>query len=485
MRGFRSFSILLFILLAAKAQETALVRGIVHDPQHRPLAGAEIVLRSSALSKTATSGQEGDFQFEGVPPGAYTISITVPAFRPLEQAITISGARTPVMHFQLELQPVTSRVEVSGAPSRLNTQTSTVQTNVAATEVLETPGADQTNSLSMITDFTPGAYMVHDMLHMRGGHQVNWFFDGIPVINTNIAANVAPLIDPKNVQELEIERGGYSSQYGDRTFGFFNVVTPSGFERENEANLILSAGNLYTAGGQFNIGSHTQRFAYYASFDGNRSNLGLATPVSQVIHDQSSNLGGFVSLLYNPSAKDQFRWIGSLRGDHYQIPNDPDAQAAGIRDVDVERDYLAGFHWTHTLSDTMLFTLSPYYHYNSAQFLGGPGDTPYILNDNPQSSYFGGRIVLEAQKKRNDLRVGAEIWGQSDNTFFGLTANPGGSVLNQRERHSANSIALFLEDQFKAASWITFDLGLRLTHYSGLVNENAADPRLGATIRIP
>ena len=111
---------------------------------------------------------------------------------------------------------------------------------VSPQEIAQTAGADQTNSLAMITDFTPGAYMVHDMLHMRGGHQVNWFFDGIPVVNTNIAANVAPLINPKNVEELEIERGGFSSEYGDRTYGFFNVVTPSGFERNNEAELIAS-----------------------------------------------------------------------------------------------------------------------------------------------------------------------------------------------------------------------------------------------------
>jgi len=485
MRGFRSFSILLFILLAAKAQETALVRGIVHDPQHRPLAGAEIVLRSSALSKTATSGQEGDFQFEGVPPGAYTISITVPAFRPLEQAITISGARTPVMHFQLELQPVTSRVEVSGAPSRLNTQTSTVQTNVAATEVLETPGADQTNSLAMITDFTPGAYMVHDMLHMRGGHHVNWFFDGIPVVNTNISANVAPLINPKNVEELETERGGFSSQYGDRTYGFFNVVTPSGFERDNEADLVVSGGNFYSTDDQFSIGGHTQRFAYYASVDGNRSGLGLATPVSQVIHDQTSGVGGFLSLLYNPNGKDQFRWIASLRENHYQIPNDPDAQATGIRDLDLEQDYLLGFHWTHTITDGVLFTLSPYYHFNSAHYAGGPNDTPSILDDNARSSYFGGRAVLQAQKKSHDARVGVEVWGQHDNTFFGLTGSPGGEILNQVERHWTNSTALFIEDQYKATSWLTLNLGLRLTHYAGLVSENAADPRMGAAIRIP
>ena len=134
----------------------------------------------------------------------------------------MAADKQPVLHFQLELAPVNSSIEVPGAISRLSSQTSTVQTMVSEQEIAQTPGADQTNSLAMITDYTPGAYMVHDMLHMRGGHQVNWFFDGIPVINTNIAANVAPLINPKNVQELEVERGGYSSEYGDRTYGFFN-----------------------------------------------------------------------------------------------------------------------------------------------------------------------------------------------------------------------------------------------------------------------
>jgi outer membrane receptor protein involved in Fe transport len=97
---------------------------------------------------------------------------------------------------------------------------------------------------------------------------------------------------------------------------------------------------------------------------------------------------------------------------------------------------------------------------------------------------------MQVQRKRNDLRVGAEVWGQHDNTAFGLTANPfsdnpGGGVLAQQEVNWGNSDAVFLEDQFKATSWLTFDFGLRLTHYSGLVNENAADPRVGGGIRIP
>ena len=488
MKSIRTSAGALCLLLACSlAAATGSLNGIVHDPQHRPLPGAQIVLHGAAPAdiKNVQSDSNGEFQVLDIPEGPYTVDVSAQGFRTLEQHLIVTPDRSPVQHFQLELATVSSSVDVTDANSRLNPQSSTVQTMVSPEEIAHTAGADQTNSLAMITDFTPGAYMVHDMLHMRGGHQVNWFFDGIPVVNTNIAANVAPLINPKNVQELEVERGGYSSQYGDRTYGFFNVVTPSGFERNNEADLTLSAGNFYSTDDQLNFGSHTQRFAYYGSIDANRSELGLAPPVSQIVHDQNSGVGSFLSLLFNPTAKDQFRWIASLRESHYQIPNTQPDQDAGIRDLDLEKDYLVGFNWSHTFANDSTFTLSPYFHYNNAQYIGGPQDTPYVLNDNNRSNYIGARSVLQILKKRNEARAGIEAWGQHDNTLFALSANPGTAVLNQTERHWANSDALFLEDEFKATSWLTFTMGLRLTHYSGLVNENAADPRIGAGIRIP
>ena len=487
MKRSRVFFILMTLFLSAIASRAADLRGVVHDPQHRPVAGAQVTLQgvSSNGNMTAQSDANGEFQFNNISEGRYMLSATAAGFDQAKQEVTVTAGQAPVAHLEMQLAGVSESVTVSGAPDRLNLQSAALEVLVTSQAIAETPGADQTNSLAMITDFTPGAYMVHDMLHMRGGHQVNWFIDGIPVINTNIAANVAPLVNPKNVADLEIERGGYSSQYGDRTYGFLNAVTPSGFESNNEINLVLSGGNFYSTDDQLSIAGHTQRLGYYASIDGSRSELGLATPISQVIHDQASGEGGLVSLLYNATPKDQLRWVVSLRENHYQIPNDSDLEASGIRDLDLEQDYLAGFHWTHTFSDDALFTLSPYYHFNSAHFVGGPQDNPFILDDNGRSNYFGGRSVLQVQKKRHNARVGVEIWGQHDNTFFGLTANPGGGVLQQTETHWANSDALFLEDQYKATNWLTLDLGLRLTHYSGLVSENAADPRVGGTIRIP
>jgi outer membrane receptor protein involved in Fe transport len=463
---------LLFIPFIAAAQST--IRGVIHDPQHRPVQGAQI---SAPKIPATLSDAQGEFQLPIPADGTYTITATAPGFASAEQTIQVANGKSPIIHIELPLAAVAEAVTVSEAPDRLNAQSATPQTLVAEKEIAQTAGADQSNSLSMITNFTPGAYMVHDMLHMRGGHQVNWLIDGIPVVNTNIAANVAPLINPKDVADLEVERGGYSSEYGDRTYGFFNVVTPSGFDMNNDADLVLSAGNFYSTDDQFRLGGHTRRFAWFGSLDANRSELGLGTPVSQVIHDQASGEGAFVSLIWNATSKDQLRWVASLRGDHYQIPS--------TNDLELERNYLGGFHWLHTFSDSVTFTLTPYYHYNDAHYVSGPQDTPFILDDNIRSHYVGGQSVLQIHRGKHNARAGLDIWAQHDNVFFGLTANPGGGILQQQELHWANSETLFFEDQYKATKWLTFDLGLRLTHYAGLVNENAADPRLGAAIRIP
>lgn len=468
-------------MASAQAQSVTALRGVVHDPQHRPVPNAQIQIHG----RTLLSNPEGEFEARDLKPGNYAISISAPGFAPLQEQIRLKLGQNPVLHFQLRLSVVSASVQVAATASTLGTERSTVQTNISQIEIERTPGGDLTNSLAMITDFTPGAYMVHDMLHMRGGHQVNWYLDGIPLMNTSIAANVAPMINPKDVMNLQVQRGGYSSAYGDRTYGLFNVVTPSGFDRNNEAELIATAGNYYSTDDQFDLGGHTDRFAYYGSIDGNRSDLGLATPVPQAMHDGEHGVGSFVSLLYNSTPKDQLRWIFSTRNDNYQIPNTSEQGNAGISDQDIEKDDLVGFSWTHTFSENMLFRLTPYFHFNQAQYLGGPNDTPYILNTNDRSTYAGLQSVLQIQQNRNSASFGFDTWGQHDNSLFILSANPGSSVLDQRVIQWANSQAVFGEDEYKATRWLNFDLGLRLTHYGGLIGENAVDPRVGASIKIP
>ena len=121
-----------------------------------------------------------------------------------------------------------------------------------------------------------------------------------------------------------MQRGGYDAQYGDRTYGVFNAVPRTGFERDKECELTLSYGSFNQSNDQINCGGHTAKFAYYASFDGNRTDLGLQTPTSQIIHDEAFGYGGFSSFVYNVDSANQLRWIRvHCARSIFSIPNPP------------------------------------------------------------------------------------------------------------------------------------------------------------------
>ncbi len=466
------------------------VRGIVHDPQHRPLSGANVTIRarSSDFRRATQTNPAGEFSFRAIPVGEYLVKVESSGFSQIERPITVLSESAPILHFQLEIAPVSQQVDVLTAPDQLGSDTPTPTTLISREQVAKTPGADRSNSLALITDYVPGAYMTHNQLHIRGGHQATWLIDGVPVPNTNIADTVGPQFDPKDIDYLEVKRGSYSAEYGDRTYGVFNVVPRSGFEYHREGDLLLSYGNFHQTNDQVSFGSHTRRFAYYASLNGNRSDYGLATPASAVLHDQENGVGGFTSLIFNATAVDQLRLVTAFRRDFYQVPNDTDRQAAGIRDAEREADAFVNFSWAHTFNTRFLLTVSPFYHFNRAEFIGGPNDTPVSARDKRSSQYAGTQVVLGVLTKQHNAKAGFYGFFQRDSTLFGLQGgNDDGSILNlrQQEKIHGRLAAVFVEDQYKPASWLTLTVGVRFTHFRGSVTENATSPRAGVALRIP
>jgi outer membrane receptor for ferrienterochelin and colicin len=411
--------------------------------------------------------------------------VDVPGFAAQQQKLTLTSGSDARLHFSLTLNKAQETVEVQDTYPAVNPASSTSQNVVSRQQIIETPGGDRSNSLSMITDYTPGAYMVHDQLHIRGGHQVSWLLDGVPVPNTNIASNVGPQFDPKDIDYLEVQRGGYNAEYGDRTYGVFNVVTRSGFERDRQGELVASYGSFNNTDNQVSFGDHTERFAYYGSFSGYRTDLGLETPSTRVINDQAAGLSGFGSLIFNKTPSDQLRLVTSVRGDHFQVPNTPEQQSAGIRDVENERDAFVNFSWLHTIGTGTVVTVSPFYHFNRAHYEGGPNDEPVIPEDDRGSNYVGGVVSLGVTRGRHNARAGFQVFGQRDNQFFGLGVPGSLTTLSQRQTLWGNTEAIFLEDQFRVTHWLTLNGGVRLTHFGGGLSENAADPRIGAAVRIP
>ena len=486
----RRVLLVVFLVLALGAAGLATVfgtvRGIVHDPQHRPVSGIQVVLkaRASEFTLTASTDDAGQFHFDAVPLGEYTVAVVDSNFVADQQAIAVLSGTAPILHFELRLPTQNQTVVVSADAAQ--TETVTPTTLVDRLQIQQTPGAARANSLAMITDYVPGSYVVHDQLHVRGGHQVTWLIDGVSIPNTNIASNLGPQVDPRDIDTMEAQRGSYSADYGDRTYGIFNVSPRTGFERNNEAELVLSAGNFYQTDDQLNFGGHTNRFAYYASVNGNRTNLGLQTPTSAVIHDAANGLDGFTSLIFNLDPQNQLRLIAQARRDFYQVPVDPGDPSTILHDTNRENDSFAAFSWVRTFGPGLVLTVSPFFHYNSANYRSAPNDIPSSATQDRSSKYEGGQANISWIKARNNARTGIYTFAQQDDQFFQVIFSDGtGPVIQQSQTPNGSLIAAFAEDQFKATSWLTLNAGLRQTHFSGALTENATSPRVGASVRIP
>ncbi|HEY3930340.1 MAG TPA: TonB-dependent receptor [Candidatus Koribacter sp.] len=464
------------------ASVTGAVRGVVHDPQHRPLAGAEVVLKAegSQYEQQTTTNDAGEFAFAAVQLGEYEVTVTFDSFHPVTQKVILTSNGAPTMHFALAIAVKNQSVTVSDTAEGAEPEAAdTVVLN--RTQIAETPGATRTNSLAMITDEVPGAYIVHDQLHVRGGHQVSWLIDGIPVPNTNIASNVGPQFDPKDIDTLEVQRGGYSAEYGDRAYGVFNAVTRSGFERDREGEVVLNYGSFNQTNSQVSAGDHTQTFAWYASVSGNRTDAGLEAPTPSILHDMNDGQSGFASLIWNRGSSDQVRVVGSARDDFYQVPNDPGQQQAGVADSDREHDAFVNAAWVHTSSPNLVFTVAPFYHLNHAAY-DGHGDV--ILPTQDRTSQYEGVVAMANwSHSNNSLHVGTQVFGDHENQFFGLVQ--AGSSLTQRVRDLGAVEAVFAEDQYRPWTWLEVDGGVRFTHFDGDLSESAGDPRVGAKITIP
>src|SRR5438270_320278 len=161
---------------------------------------------------------------------------------------------------------------------------------------------------------------------------------------------------------------------------------------------------------------------------------------------------------------------------------------SGIRDVQREADAFANFSWVHTFNAQALFTVSPFYHFNRADFIGGPFDTPVRARNRRASNYAGAQATLSILTRQHNIKAGFYGFSQRDSNLFaihGEDTNGAPISLTQTQKSNGNLEAVFAEDQFKLLDWLTLTGGVRFTRFHGALTETATSPRAGAAIRIP
>src|ERR1051325_1090034 len=157
MRYLRLLGVFLFFAASAFATVFGTVRGIVHDPQHRPVSDITVILkaRNSELTQTAQTDAAGQFLFDAVPLGEYAVTILDPTFVTEPQNVTVLSGTAPILHLELRLP--SQRQEVTVSADAGQSETVTPSSLVDRMQIQETPGASRSKRFPLVTRPFPRA----------------------------------------------------------------------------------------------------------------------------------------------------------------------------------------------------------------------------------------------------------------------------------------------------------------------------------------
>jgi len=159
-RGIFLSIVAVFLASAAQAQYRASIQGVVTDPQGEAVVGATVTLQNEETSQkyTTASGEGGIFNFNGLPPSKFTVTVEKQGFKAKTiKSFGVISEQANALNVQLDVGQVSESVTVNGNEAPLiDTETSNLQGTVTEREFQNLPsfGRDPFQLLQL----APGAF---------------------------------------------------------------------------------------------------------------------------------------------------------------------------------------------------------------------------------------------------------------------------------------------------------------------------------------
>ena len=232
--------------VAAAAQgSTATLSGVIRDEQTLPTPGAMVRVSGieSSLSRGVTTGADGGFDFPGLLPGDYLLTVELSGFERQQVQINIEVNQRVRRDIVLRTGGLSQQVDVVQTVPLLHVSDAAVGEVIDQRQVAELPlNGRQFLELALLV---PGAHTSHgaqmgDMspLYWRPGQNSAitiagarpnsnvYLLDG--TVNTDPSFNTFVIsLPPDAIREFQIQTGTYTAELGAGT-GQINVVTRSG-----------------------------------------------------------------------------------------------------------------------------------------------------------------------------------------------------------------------------------------------------------------
>jgi hypothetical protein len=224
---------------------TADILGRVTDSSGAVLPGATVTIVNTATRDTRTliSNETGDYVFNLLPIGTYTVTIELQGFSKQMSTVTVSSGDRARVDAKLSLGTVSENVQVTAEAAPLQTDSSTVGTlfNEKAVQDLPIAGRNIIRLVQMIPGANEGAVSSLSngtrpddrrqtssvSVNGNGDSQNNQLIDGLDNNERAIGTvSIKPSIDA--IAEVKVQTNLYSADVGRTQGGVINILTKSG-----------------------------------------------------------------------------------------------------------------------------------------------------------------------------------------------------------------------------------------------------------------
>jgi len=173
------------------------------------------------------------------------------------------------------------------------------------------------------------------------------------------------------------------------------------------------------------------------------------------VHDDNNGVSGFTSLIFNATPPRSVAAGQHRARRFFQVPNTSRQQASGIFATRNANATALNFSWVHTLQPGWLLTVSPFVHWNRADYNGFSPipsllpDQPAIPTDHNNSLYEGAQLSLAITAAPAQRAVGTYGFAQTGRLLVPRRRNDGsGLIASEKDSPSGGLFTLFAEDQF-------------------------------------
>ncbi len=276
--GWRQPLVLLAILIlftsAAFAQlTTADILGTVTDATGAVVPNATVTLTNTGTNQVriAQSNGSGDYSFNLLPVGTYTVAAKATGFESSKTTIAVEAGDRARNDIHLQTGSENTVVEVTSTTPLLQADNATVSSTVTAQAVQDlplngrnfvqlvalTPGANEGAGNSLSSGGRPDDRRQNAAgLSVNGQDEVlnNWVVDGIDD-NERVIGSIGVKPNIEGIQEITVETNSYAPEVGRTAGGVINIVTKSGTNKfhgsvyEYFRNDIFDARNFFQTTG--------------------------------------------------------------------------------------------------------------------------------------------------------------------------------------------------------------------------------------------